>query len=987
MKVPAIILSLINDPDEDWNPLRNSYFFATMAKVTALNNYYYNVEPFNEMSEGQLKDWYISSVEKDNFISLFDSNYKVDSTNFILKEYTKLVEELDNQPYDSGGNNNVWAGKWSDFFETEDKSSRKVKKLLSGNAASTDATKEARYRMGMSTQSTKTEFLDLASYSSTFKIKELLGDGKNSTQIAQEVLKAWSFYLSLRNWVVVEEEVDQAAIDSKSETPTGKKNVLQLYNQYLDSAGKKNTPNLDDLINTFNEASAAVSASKFNKQKYLIENIDDLSVLSAQRQRVASTFQLGIVQNRILKIINSKKNAINKITGAALGNEMFKMPTAQLSQLIPKIQLFKVAYNEEMKTLAEVEIDFPTTFVGSARDRRGDLDPLGEIKTKREYGIKSFSWEYKGSDPFSVDRDITATLELYFQNFGDFTAKRNGYRYVDLIVPLEKDYPQSKAILGEAFQQDIRVKAGWEVPATFDIGEIKGAKEAIKASQVDFVLHPVDYSISFDGNGNGASTITINYRARIESVGKNRLINVIGANKEEVEKIQVKEVLINNTQVDKEKKRIRKEQQEIYKEVKKKASQRYLSRLTQNISWYYRYVNLEEVLISTFGEENAKKYYKALETGKFTPDNTDLLRETFEHFKCTAVPTKNTIPLVTQIKKSLNPVGGDTSPERIQYTFLGDILQTAIELATESGSILGAPQDVLKKFKVALLDFRVGDQSYNLCDLPVEAGVLTEFLNNKIGKRDESTVSIVSFARELIADVLINRIDEYFNLQDGTTRTFKLGYISMNEDLKPNSEGKEGLIDLDKSEDIKKIQKTKKVDYLIVYSDSPIPRDYKISNASGGYPAAKRRDEQNGLHHFALGTTKGIVKNISFDKVDLEYARERRLTMNAEDPYALLANVFNVNLSMFGNNFFRPGSYIYVDPKVMGDLGNPYTKGSISNIMGLGGYHIVTSVSHQITLQSYETSLNAVWETSGDGEATFTGLKKKKDPQGKEEKK
>ena len=438
--------------------------------------------------------------------------------------------------------------------------------------------------------------------------------------------------------------------------------------------------------------------------------------------------------------------------------------------------------------------------------------------------------------------------------------------------------------------------------------------------------------------------------------------------------------------MDKEKKRIRKEQQEIYKEVKKKASQRYLTRLTKNISWYYRYVNLEEVLISTFGEKDAKKYYKALETSKFTPDNTDLLRETFQFFNSKALPTRNTLPLVTQIKKPTNPVGGDTSPERIQYTFLGDILQTAIELATESGSILGAPQDVLDKFKVALLDFRVGDQSYNLCDLPVEAGVLTEFLNNKIGKRDEYTVSIVSFARELIADVLINRIDEYFNLQDGTTRTFKLGYISMNEDLKPNSEGKEGLIDLNDASDIRKIQKTKKVDYLIVYSDSPIPNDYKISNASGGYRAAKRRDENNGLHHFALGTTKGIVKNISFDKVDLEYARERRLTMNAEDPYALLANVFNVNLSMFGNNFFRPGSYIYVDPKVMGDLGNPYTKGSISNIMGLGGYHIVTSVSHQITLQSYETSLNAVWETSGDGESSFTGLKKKKDPQGKEKK-
>ncbi len=81
---------------------------------------------------------------------------------------------------------------------------------------------------------------------------------------------------------------------------------------------------------------------------------------------------------------------------------------------------------------------------------------------------------------------------------------------------------------------------------------------------------------------------------------------------------------------------------------------------------------------------------------------------------------------------------------------------------------------------------------------------------------------------------------------------------------------------------------------------------------------------------------------------------------------------------MLGNNFFRPGSYIYVDPKVMGDLGRPFEKGTISNVMGLGGYHIVMGVSHTINLHSYETTLDAVWETSGDGESSFTGMKNKK---------
>tara|TARA_R110002096_G_scaffold68798_2_gene165729 strand:- start:397 stop:969 length:573 start_codon:yes stop_codon:yes gene_type:complete len=186
---------------------------------------------------------------------------------------------------------------------------------------------------------------------------------------------------------------------------------------------------------------------------------------------------------------------------------------------------------------------------------------------------------------------------------------------------------------------------------------------------------------------------------------------------------------------------------------------------------------------------------------------------------------------------------------------------------------------------------------------------------------------------------------------------------------------------LNKESDIRKINKPSKQQYLIVYSDSALPGEYKITN----YSDQKKKDEDNGLHHFALGSHKGIIKNISFDRIDLEYARERRLTMNREDPYALLANVFNVNISMFGNNFFRPGSYIYVDPKVMGDVGRPFKPGSIANIMGLGGYHITTGVSHKINLHSYESTLTAVFETSGDGKSSVTSSQNKEGVEGEED--
>ena len=149
----------------------------------------------------------------------------------------------------------------------------------------------------------------------------------------------------------------------------------------------------------------------------------------------------------------------------------------------------------------------------------------------------------------------------------------------------------------------------------------------------------------------------------------------------------------------------------------------------------------------------------------------------------------------------------------------------------------------------------------------------------------------------------------------------------------------------------------------------------------------KKEDEDEGVFHFAMGSNKSLIKSISFDKKDLEYARERRLTINKEDPYALLTNVFNVSIDMFGNNYFKPGTYIYVDPKVLGEVGRPFIHGSVANIMGLGGYHFVTKVEHSINLNSYSTRIEAVWETSGDGgfARTLSDRQKKREQENKDD--
>ena len=54
--------------------------------------------------------------------------------------------------------------------------------------------------------------------------------------------------------------------------------------------------------------------------------------------------------------------------------------------------------------------------------------------------------------------------------------------------------------------------------------------------------------------------------------------------------------------------------------------------------------------------------------------------------------------------------------------------------------------------------------------------------------------------------------------------------------------------------------------------------------------------------------------------------------------------------------------------------------------MGLGGYHIITKVQHTISGNSFATTIEAVWETSGTGKFGMTSSnRKKKDKKESEE--
>ena len=130
-------------------------------------------------------------------------------------------------------------------------------------------------------------------------------------------------------------------------------------------------------------------------------------------------------------------------------------------------------------------------------------------------------------------------------------------------------------------------------------------------------------------------------------------------------------------------------------------------------------------------------------------------------------------------------------------------------------------------------------------------------------------------------------------------------------------------------------------------------------------------DNDKGIMHFGYGHTKGILKSVNFTKTPIEYLAEERYVREGTDNLLnQLAGRYEAQIGLIGNNLFIPGQYVYFNPVALG-IGKPHEddgKGnrSLANIMGLGGYHIVTEVGNSITPGKYETTIKALWETGGN---------------------
>ena len=238
----------------------------------------------------------------------------------------------------------------------------------------------------------------------------------------------------------------------------------------------------------------------------------------------------------------------NKLSLRKHGDKFVNMQTSELSQLIPRLRLFKVYRENNDKRVVEIEFK-PTTNLNTPTglNKKIDIQYLGATQNKfirgDDVGLKSFDWEFVGSDPFTATREVAATLSLTAQHFSSYVRKRQStpvgaaigdegeYRYLDLV--LQPDCRDTREQNYENFSPEcyeIRVEVGYNGgDKTFGTFKSDGEfKETVRCHKDTLILSPTHHKFEF--NEDGSVELQINLRGRLDALMNDKMLNVLMPN-------------------------------------------------------------------------------------------------------------------------------------------------------------------------------------------------------------------------------------------------------------------------------------------------------------------------------------------------------------------------------------------------------------------------------------------------------------------------
>jgi len=241
----------------------------------------------------------------------------------------------------------------------------------------------------------------------------------------------------------------------------------------------------------------------------------------------------------------------------------------------------------------------------------------------------------------------------------------------------------------------------------------------------------------------------------------------------------------------------------------------------------------------------------------------------------------------------------------------------------------------------------------NIGDIPVSVDAFQLFFKNRVVKKSKPRYYFLHFIKDLCAYLItraLNKscfgVDLSFQQRfDALPQNWRLSHRAAAKIDKPGIRAHRlgALAPLFDPSPNTPVDITRQALVLM-------PTDSKPSNLVGNYA----EDTARGIYHQYIGASCGLLKTLKFQREDQEMLREAKIQREGALSAEQLRELYSADLELVGNNLYKNGMYIYINPTLLDADANQL------NYLGIHGYYLVTSVRSTITPDGFNTSLKAL---------------------------
>lgn len=362
-------------------------------------------------------------------------------------------------------------------------------------------------------------------------------------------------------------------------------------------------------------------------------------------------------------------------------------------------------------------------------------------------------------------------------------------------------------------------------------------------------------------------------------------------------------------------------------------------------------------------------------TGKSQEDREKALEEAKKKFSGTKNPKSNKV-------------------HRINFIHFGDIVDAALQsmfrLVDDNSQGADPAVSAFKRNSVKNFRFILGTvefydlkqdkiETVPLADIPISLDLFNMWFLKKVIEPGKSKYLLRDFLRDICSELIVKALspDALGQFSRAYRNRVSFSVFNLRGDSNPlnprsdiRGENRIHIDDISARGNLKSSNSTENsLQYLMMYISGLPTRKLR-----GDF---KEDTERYGIPHFHVGSDRGLLKNIKFKKVDMQYVKESRIanSTSVADADIFLSEPYNADMFLVGVPHFKPGMMVYIDPASIG-----FPK-SIDRARGipLGGYHTIVKVFSKIESGKFETVCGTNFESFGNlGEST-AGAETKQD--------